>query len=502
MSMMFLKNSTLLFLLALVIFACGGNDRALGPFNQQIRSLLEDDQGINADECSQLQQVLSQSPELQEKFSSTEALSNHINALAEEMSQGRRAKISYPIEIACFEGSQSPSQALAFNFYIENSGSMYGYMGDNTAFDDVVLGLMTKINRYDEEINMAFVNDKIHPIKEQFDDFMDYLNPSSLRSLGNTRSSNLADVLQLVIEQQSEDDKAVILLSDFIFSISDHKNVRSELTDQKYGITNIIHNNRLKEKGLAFLIMKFESDFKGNYFTFDNQRVALDNQRPYYVWVIAPEQDIKSFVEKYEVNRLKNFAESLVIYSTEDRRTPYFSILKSTDAKGRFNLVNRGGNQAIKAIKDIEYSGRGDKVFQFSVAFDASALPVEEDYILNPDNYQLLSDMEDKFSVVEVKKISNRTVSTNDRGYKGSATHYLIIETTEMSPGKQELSINLLKQLPAWVAAASTTDDRDVEANLDKTFGFQDLIEGVTEDFKPRGNQADLYLSFILKLER
>ncbi|MEO0340302.1 MAG: hypothetical protein AAF242_13965, partial [Bacteroidota bacterium] len=397
--MIALKNSTMLFLLALVIFACGGNDRALGPFNQQIRTLLEDDQGINAEECSQINDLISQSTELQDKFANPAALTAHINQLAEEMSKGRRAKISYPIEIMCTETSSGSSEPLAFNFYIENSGSMYGYMGDNTAFDDVVLGLMTKINRYDEEINMAFVNDKIHPVKKQFDDFMDYLNPSSLRNLGNTRSSNLADVLQIVVEQQAEDGKAVILLSDFIFSISDHKNVRSELTDQKYGITNIIHNNRLSEKGLAFLIMKFESDFKGNYFTFDNQRVALDNPRPYYVWVIAAEQDIKGFVEKYEVNRLKNFTESLVIYSTKNNKTPYFSILKSTDAKGRFNLVNRGGNQAIKAIKDIEYSGRGDKVFQFAVAFDASSLPLEEDYILNPDNYELNSNMEDNFSV-------------------------------------------------------------------------------------------------------
>ena len=295
------------------------------------------------------------------------------------------------------------------------------------------------------------------------------------------------------------------MLSDFIFSIKDHQNVRSELTDQKYGITNIIHNNRLKERGLGFLILKFQSQFEGNYYRFDNKPVKLDVERPYYVWVIAKEALIKEFVKKYEVERLKDFNQNVVIYSSENEPTPYYSILKSTDTKGRFNLVNRGGNQPIKAIKDIEYSARGEKLFQFALAFDASAYPVSEDYLSNPDNYQINSDMEDQFRVTEVKVVNNRNVSTNDRGYKGSATHYLILEADEISPGKQNVDVQLLKQLPSWVTASSTTDDRNIgdsNEDIDKTFGFQDLIEGVAEDFKPKGGKTDRYFTLSLKLER
>jgi len=501
----FLRTKHFCFALALTFLWGCANDRAnSGALNQQIRSFLEDDQGITASECGELRNLIANDPALQRTLGTPEQLTAHIDAMAEKMSKGRRAKISYPIEIACDEG-QTSQKAAAYNFYIENSGSMYGYMGDNTAFDDVVLGLMTKINRYDEEINMFFVNDKIHPVQEKFQDFMDYLDPNSLRKLGNTRSSNIADVLKLVVEQQAEDEKAAIILSDFIFSISDHNNVRSELTDQKYGITNIIHNNRLKEKGLGFLIMKFNSDFEGNYFRFDNTTVKLNNDRPYYVWVIDQQDRIQNFVQKYEVNRLKEFEEDLIIYSSADKPSPYYSILKSTDGQGRFNLIDRGGNQPIKAIKDIQYSTRGEKVFQFSLAFDASSLPVSEDYLSNPANYQLSSDMEDVFEIVEVKKVNNRNVSTNDRGYQGSATHYLVLSSTEISAGKQQLDITLLKNLPAWIAESSTIDDRNIgdsNEDLSKTFGFQDLMEGVAEDFKPRGGKIDKYFSLSLELER
>ena len=182
-----------------------------------------------------------------------------------------------------------------------------------------------------------------------------------------------------------------------------------------------------------------------------------------------------------------------------------YSILKSTDAQGRFNLVNRGGNQAIKAIKDIEYSSRGDRIFQFALAFDASELPVEESYLLDKANYEISSDLEDQFEVVDVKVVNNRNVSSNDRGYKGSATHYLILQSQEVSPGKQKLSVSLIKQLPGWIVDSSTSDDRnigDTNEDIDKTFGFQDLIEGVVEDFKPKGGKKDQYFTLSLDLER
>lgn len=503
-----LKRHTLLIVLSLLILQfCSRDGGQIAQLNQAIRSALEDNTGISAQECSAFQAIIAQDAQLQSRFSTPEKLTAFIDDTAQKMAKGRRGSISYPIQMACGEGegineAQTPA---AFNFYIENSGSMYGYLGDNTAFDDVVLGLMTNINRYDEDIDMAFVNNKIHPIDAQLDDFMDYLNPSRLSNLGNTRSSNLADVLQTVIEQQTEDDKAAILLSDFVFSISNHQNVRSELTDQKYGITNIIHNNRLKERGLGILVMKFSAQFKGNYYSFDNKTIRLDEQRPYYLWVIGKVDLLKNFTNKYDVKGLKNFADAYVIYSAEDLQTPYYSILKSTEAKGRFNLVSRGGDQPIRAIKDIQYSGRGEQSFQFAVAFDASALPLEEDYILDPANYQITSNLEDQFEVVEVKKVSSRNVSPNDRGYKGSATHYVVLQTNELAAGEQALEVQLLKQLPAWVMASSSDDDRSIgegSPELDKTFGFLDLIQGAAGDFKPKGSQQDTYFTLNLELER
>ncbi|MEM6377199.1 MAG: hypothetical protein AAF705_03240 [Bacteroidota bacterium] len=506
----FLKRHILLFVLGLLFLQfCSRDGGQIAQLNQAIRSALEDDAGINAQECADLQAIIAQDDQLQSRFSSAEKLTNFIDEAAQKMAKGRRTSISYPIQIACGDGTGTTNEASAaqpgFNFYIENSGSMYGYLGDNTAFDDVVLGLMTNINRYDENIDMAFVNDKIHPVDAQLAEFMDYLNPGRMRSIGNTRSSNLADVLEMVIEQQAEDDKAAILLSDFIFSISNHQNVRSELTDQKYGITNIIHDNRLKERGLGILVMQFYTQFKGNYFTFDNKTIRLDEQRPYYIWVIGKVDLLKGFLNKYDVKGLKNFSDAYVLYSAEDVQTPYYGILKSTDAKGRFNLVNRGGDQPIRAIKDIQYGARGAQSFQFAVAFDASALPLEEDYLMDAANYQVSSNMEDLFEVIEVKKVSSRNVSPNDRGYQGSATHYVVLQTNEMVPGKQEIMVKLLKQLPAWIKDSSTDDDRSIGADtpeLDKTFGFLDLIEGAAGDFKPKGSQQDTYFSLNLELTR
>lgn len=54
-------------------------------------------------------------------------------------------------------------EKLQVNLYVENSGSMDGYMHDGYAFKDAVFGYMTSINKFVGDTKFYYINSKILP---------------------------------------------------------------------------------------------------------------------------------------------------------------------------------------------------------------------------------------------------------------------------------------------------------------------------------------------------
>ena len=510
-----------------------GNTRnPFAKFDRKAKTFLKDS-SISEDECKELQSIISNSEELKSELNSAQAFERHIKGLANKLADRKRNPISLPIEINIPDndffaikkksgdnnaGDQSSGisgpDKIAYNFFIENSGSVFGYLNDNTAFKDVVLGLMTKINRYDEGLNLKFVNDLIYDYKidstevlsDAFNDFMKYLNPRSLRKIGNIKSSNLTDILQKVIEKQMGKGLPSVLFSDFIFSISKTNNVRRELSSQKHGITNVIHGNELKEKDIGFLILFFNSKFTGRYYKYTNESVWLkDADRPYYVWVIGKMDVLKEFIEKYEIKEFKGYENHLIIGSSQNQNKPFSTILKKTGVEGKFNLTDRGADE-IHAIKDIRYSKR-KKIFRFSIAIDAADINAGERYVSNSDSWAVESSSGDEFYVVGVEKYNIRNISPLDKKHveDRKVSHVITLEADKISSGEQKLTLTLKKELPTWVNDYSTDDDLDMSIksrNLKRTFGLKDLIQGVWEEYTDLGAKEDYYFKLSYSLER
>ena len=80
------------------------------------------------------------------------------------------------------------------NLYIENSGSMNGYVNGNTTFKNALGDLLVylKYEFGEQNIHLHFINDTIHPIEFDRDitQFAASLTPETMR-VGNTASSDL-----------------------------------------------------------------------------------------------------------------------------------------------------------------------------------------------------------------------------------------------------------------------------------------------------------------------
>lgn len=159
-----------------------------------------------------------------ERNSRTENLNNPISKVDTTTAYLKGAKVE-PLE---------PLEKLKINLYIENSGSMNGYVNGSTQFKEALQNLLVDLKFVygEENIELFFINDQIHksPIKGDIVEFADKLSPSSIK-IGNTSSSNLNDIFRQ-ITKNSENNMVSILLSDLIYSIKG-KQTTALLGEQK-----------------------------------------------------------------------------------------------------------------------------------------------------------------------------------------------------------------------------------------------------------------------------
>ena len=441
---------------------------------------------------------------IEEKISSNRYLSRKFKTVEDIIAQLLEMGLEVKKDQSSNQNNTTASvfDSVIYDIYLENSGSMYGYINGRTELEEAMMGLWTEIARRDEDLNIHFINDKIYPVKKEFEEFFKYLQPFNVsKEGGNTGSSNIASILDTVIITTVKKDKPAIVFSDFIFSLEKGGKIVDQLSVQKYGLKSIVIRNNLVEKDMGILVIKLSSKFDGRYYDFQNKPTVLkDKERPYYMWVIGKVDLLKAFAERYRVPDLKGYLNHTLLYSADYSQHPYHTILKKTNVVGGFDKVDRHKDMITK-IKNVEVSGRED-LFQFAVAVDLSDLPLNEDYILDRNNYRIDPNPDATFEIIDVDPIKGTNINKVDKKIVGSATHVITVGSQKIKSGKNTLGISLLKQLPRWIEESSVDNDEDVNAIEGKTFGFRYLVEGINDGFKPLENVEEKYLYLEFQLEK
>ena len=490
-----MKHSLLFLVFVVIILFLSCNKHKL---EEPVMSALSDD-FISENEVKELYQAIQEKREyrsLKLEFPSLDSLRAEIQSIALE--NGVKNPFQQGSGVDAIPVKEGPNSAkylnepLAYDVYIENSGSMYGYFTGNTAFKDAFMDLCTRIKRQSEDLHFHFVNDQLHSIKGELDGFMHYLEPKSeskLREKGNVNRSNLADIFQIVTRKlkPGEESRPVILCSDFILSLDKPS---TKLSTQKYSITSLLVSQDLAKNGYGILVIKNNSFFDGKYYPYNSpfQGTEIEKKRPYYIWVIDKVENLLYFPQKYTISSLKGYMNHYLIYNLDKEYRPYYSILKETEKKGEFDLIDKD-TKVIHEIKNIKFPNRRDKIFQFALAIDLSDISATEQYLLNANHYSVTSSKGDEFVIKAIKKREELRFEDKDRrsNYMKGATHILLLSSKKVSPGKNKLSIKLKDETPQWILDSSTDDDTQTEGSSfeNTTFGLKYLMEGVMDAFLP-----------------
>jgi hypothetical protein len=439
----------------------------------------------------------------------TKKLTDYILAFSQEHRRGEQSdpEIFNPKEAA--ENSIKPKVKV----FIENSGSMDGYVRGIKDFEIVVGKLLVLCKDYCSQnsknnFDVFFINKKVYPAPEikELTDFARALEPNqnSPYNKGDRSESILNDVLRNIIDSTNENSIS-ILVSDCIYSLEPTKDTKGSLGYQQNGTMEVFLNKFRQNSNLNFTtcIYKMESDYEGNYFPYDynpklkNSINLYNNQvkRPYYIWVIGESKKINDFNSKINFAGLKGFEHSYILSNFIKEKQPYFTVLKETNIVGSFKPTDRSAKE-VKSICDVEFT---DGTLQFSIAIDLGNIPVDPSYLTNPKNYIV----PDGFVVKSIDTINRSKLTLRDMVTveKTTATHFVTVTTTSKFTA-QDLTLALSNKMPTWVEQSNSVDDRNVKDEIDKTFGLSYLVQGVSDAYTTQNPEQTSYFKIIITIKK
>jgi hypothetical protein len=130
--------------------------------------------------------------------------------------------------------------------------------------------------------------------------------------------------------------------------------------------------------------------------------------------------------------------------------------------------------------KDMKIrSNASSNNLRLRLLLDLKNVPVQEQYLLDPDNYDIYPAAEQ----LTILPISNPDDPAN-KGY----THKLVVVTQNRNVD-HNIRISLKYDLPQWVYDSSCESDLNLSANgaENKTFGFLSMVRGVQSGYKEKG---------------
>ena len=382
--------------------------------------------------------------------------------------------------------NEDTPQKFNVNFFLENSGSMNGYMeGPNTTFKNQLYSLLTRVKLLSNtHLNLWLINKgekELYPDagNDDLQKFKDILNPTSFRDLTKGDSLGETDLNNLIKRciKKVDDKNVSIFVSDCIYSPGKNvKDATKYLADQKNGIF-LNTATELKNKDLSIIILNCVADFKGNYWDRSDNKITFSKpvNRPYYIWIIGMTNHINAIIQSNILEHIDGgYSQKIAFQRINKNSTPEFDIIPNSGA-GKFRLKQGEKDLVNNAVKSNNSLDKG--LFGFAIAVDFSKSIHDKSFYLDSNNYTIKGG---NFHWLKIEPLTNQP----------PFTHLLNFQTNELID--DSLQINVIEKIPLWVSQISTPDDSRMlyDSNLrKKTFGFEPLIEGLSAAFNTSNGQ-------------
>lgn len=355
----------------------------------------------------------------------------------------------------------APQKPATVNVYVENSGSMYGYVGagHGSDFRNMVFNYLTdvKISGIFENMNLHFVNSRVIPQGSAVDDFVKKLEPNTfLVAGGYSGATDIAEIIKKVFPKGNE---VAVLVSDCIISPGKGHNASEYLSNQQTGIKGFLAQRpNLSQTGV--IVYRMLGQFKGNYYDTVDSKKPYSGIRPYYVWVMGDVATLKELRQQTET-KMKTQPDEIGIITSGNKNIKYHILSEG----GKYRRSHADPKATIEKVGKVKTTAGSRVVVKLNA--DYSQMLQDDAYLTNASNYEVSDPM---FRVDAVTK-------TSDSQY--------VITVSCAFIKKGTIYVRLKNKPPQWVAACSDTDGGfpNPKDTHQTTYGLSYLIGGVYDAF-------------------
>ena len=352
------------------------------------------------------------------------------------------------------------------NVYIENSGSMDGFVNRGNEFTSFITSYLTDISiKYSNDINLYYVNSQIIQLGSDLTNFTSRLDANSFRQMGGNRGETHIFQLLDTILKVKDHNSISIFITDGIFSPGRRRDASNYIVDQYNGIKHAFSNYSRSNPKAAVVVYQLLSQFNGTFYD-RNDRLIMNvrEELPYYVWLIGDLAEVKKLVDNVSITNVKSSNDPNIFAISKGKKEINYAVKRGS---GNFKLDKSNPKKEITNLRKDKRTGK----VKFSVDADLSGFLLNNDYLLDLSNYKS-SNPNYQFHV--------KKAVSNPHGY----THTFEFAADNVHKGN--VTILLKSQIPQWVEGVN--DNEGLNVIPGKTFGIRYQIHGVYEAFTFNNN--------------
>ena len=361
---------------------------------------------------------------------------------------------------------EGPAQSNNFKLkiFIENSGSMDGYMCSGSELKDAVYSYASSLSSYADTTELNYINSKIIPYRYDMRRFIKDLDPYHFHVAGgNTSNSDIAAMFESVLNQ-TDDHTVSIFVSDCILDVPNGDSM-DFFENRSIDIRNAFTKHLNKHSDLGVEIFRLESTFDGRYYYSAGSELLRNVKRPYYMWVIG-NKNILAHLNKQvpPFTEIKHGIKNYFAFSTNSN-IPF----EITNTK---NIAK--GNQCVP-------TKNSDGDYEFLIKTNLRKTLQGADVLANLSNYTTIT------SGIIVNGITELPNSSSPSSF----THIINVIITNTSKSYAEKITLKPLYAPSWLEEANDDTGKDVKKNMNKTTGIKYLVQGVADAYKKQEQLVD-----------
>lgn len=345
-----------------------------------------------------------------------------------------------------------PYQPSKVKLYIENSGSMDGYMFNGSELKDAVYSYVSGLSTHSDTTEIYFVNSDVYRVNAPLQNVIYAMSPTVFHnSPGDKANTDIADIFSMVLSQ-IEENSVNILVTDAILDLQ--AGISEFFYTKQTQIKDIFEKHLKKNHNFAVEIYRMSSKFNGKFFFTGGSVVLNDQPRPYYMFVLGNKHTLSSANRIVTKGQIQHGVENYYAYSSYTQ-VPFVILNKNRRRNnGSFEVRLQQKTVPVIAKVDLQYT-------------------LHDEDILKTSQYYHVAFGDDSIKVKSIKELPKEP----------DYTHAFTITLPENA---DEGNVNLYfcpPPYPLWLEDANDDLSDASVATTMKTTGIKYIVEGISDAF-------------------